>query len=100
MSLIDNMNAKSNMGGVRKMIKQILHFYYKLPFRPLRKQLAWLFGKYNKRYSPKEDVIVNRKGINFNLNTKDVVEKGIYYDFFEPTITRLFENNLPIYSMA
>jgi len=76
-----------------KIINEILKAYYKLPFRPFRKQLGGLFNKYRSKDKDKI-VLVKKKGINFELNLKDRTASGIYYDFFEPTITKIFEESL------
>ena len=76
-----------------KFISVLLKVYYKLPFRPFRKQFAWMFNQYRKLDRDKK-VIVTRKGVNFELNLRDRVQSGIYYDFYEPVITRLFEKSL------
>lgn len=75
------------------MIKQILKLYYKLPCRPFRKQLAWAFNKYRKK-DLNRIVLAERKDLNFELDLKDRVQSGIYYDFYEPIITKLFEKKL------
>lgn len=76
-----------------KSMNKILKVYYKLPFRPFRKQLARMFNNYRKK-DENRVVKVIRKGIKFELHLSDRVQSGIYYDFYEPTITKIFEKNL------
>ena len=75
------------------VVNLLLKGYYKLPFRPFRKQLSFIFNKYRAKDMNKI-VVAKKKGINFELNLSDRVASGIYYDFYEPVITGLFEKSL------